>query len=132
MEHNVYYTFKLLTIIFKGITISRRVYIYQTIKVGEKSYMIDWHRIPWRKSFAIPLVISMSRSTTKLTAGNIIELSISSFGDKQCTFSPLRKLKKKKKRYISCTRRLLIKTFIGVQACVLLCFLQSEFFSFFY
>ncbi|KAK9299124.1 hypothetical protein QLX08_007744 [Tetragonisca angustula] len=53
----------------------------QTIKVGEKSYMIDWHRIPWRKSFAIPLVISMSRSTTKLTAGNIIELSISSFGD---------------------------------------------------
>ena len=61
------------------------MYIYQTIKVGEKSYMIDWHRIPWRKSFAIPLVISMSRSTTKLTAGNIIELSISSFGDVSAT-----------------------------------------------
>ncbi|KAG6804456.1 hypothetical protein HZU73_00378 [Apis mellifera caucasica] len=53
----------------------------QTVKVGEKSYMIDWHRMPWKKSLAIPLMISMSHSTTKITAGNIIELSISSFGD---------------------------------------------------
>ncbi|XP_076760945.1 odorant receptor 43a-like [Xylocopa sonorina] len=52
----------------------------QTVKVGEKSYMIDWHRMPGKKSLAIPLVISMSRSTTRITAGNIIELSISSFG----------------------------------------------------
>ena len=58
-----------------------QMYIYQTIKVGEKSYMIDWHRMPWRKSLAIPLMITMSRSTIKLTAGNIIELSIRSFGD---------------------------------------------------
>ena len=55
--------------------------LYQTVKVGEKSYMIDWHRMPWKKSLAIPLMISMSHSTTKITAGNIIELSISSFGD---------------------------------------------------
>ncbi|XP_076760451.1 odorant receptor 43a-like [Xylocopa sonorina] len=53
----------------------------QTVKVGEKSYMIDWYRMPGKKSLAIPLVISMSRSTTKITAGNIIELSISSFGN---------------------------------------------------
>ncbi|CAD1473675.1 unnamed protein product, partial [Heterotrigona itama] len=53
----------------------------QTVKVGQKSYMIDWHRIPWKKSLVVPLMISMSRSTTKITAGNIIELSISSFGN---------------------------------------------------
>lgn len=50
------------------------------MKVGEKFYMIDWYRMPWKKSLAISLIISMSRSTTKITAGNIIELSISSFG----------------------------------------------------
>lgn len=43
--------------------------------------MIDWHRMPWKKSLVVPLMISMSRSTTKITAGNIIELSISSFGN---------------------------------------------------
>ncbi|XP_076235772.1 uncharacterized protein LOC143180125 [Calliopsis andreniformis] len=53
----------------------------QTVKVGEKSYMIDWHRMPGKKSLAIPLMMSMSNSTTKITAGNLIELSISSFGD---------------------------------------------------
>lgn len=53
----------------------------QTVKVGQKSYMIDWHRMPWKKSLVVPLMISMSRSTTKITAGNIIELSISSFGN---------------------------------------------------
>ncbi|KAG6804457.1 odorant receptor 19 [Apis mellifera caucasica] len=52
----------------------------QTVKVGEKFYMIDWYRMPWKKSLAISLIISISRSTTKITAGNIIELSISSFG----------------------------------------------------
>ena len=53
----------------------------QTVKVGEISYMIDWHRMPGKKSLAIPLMMSMSNSTTKITAGNLIELSISSFGD---------------------------------------------------
>lgn len=42
--------------------------------------MIDWYRMPWRKSLVVPLMISMSHSTSKITAGNIIKLSISSFG----------------------------------------------------
>ncbi|XP_053999467.1 odorant receptor 63a-like [Hylaeus anthracinus] len=53
----------------------------QTVKVGEKSYMIDWYRMPGKKSLAVPLMMSMSNTTTKITAGNLIELSISSFGD---------------------------------------------------
>ncbi|KAK2583185.1 hypothetical protein KPH14_009205 [Odynerus spinipes] len=53
----------------------------QTIKVGERSYMVEWYRLPGKKSLAVILMIMMSNSTTKMTAGNIIELSISSFGD---------------------------------------------------
>ncbi|XP_011058403.1 PREDICTED: uncharacterized protein LOC105148395 [Acromyrmex echinatior] len=53
----------------------------QIIKVRESSYMIDWYRLPERKSLAIILIICMSNATTRLTAGNMIELSISSFGD---------------------------------------------------
>ncbi|KOC59817.1 Odorant receptor 2a [Habropoda laboriosa] len=53
----------------------------QTVKVGEKSYMIDWYRMPGKKGLVVPLMISMSHSTTKITAGNLIVLSISSFGD---------------------------------------------------
>ncbi|KAK2583186.1 hypothetical protein KPH14_009206 [Odynerus spinipes] len=53
----------------------------QTIKVGERSYMVEWYRLPGKKSLAVILMIMMSNSTTKMTAGNLIELSISSFGD---------------------------------------------------
>ncbi|XP_012062998.1 PREDICTED: odorant receptor 22c-like [Atta cephalotes] len=53
----------------------------QIIKVRESSYMIDWYRLPERKSLAVILIICMSNATTRLTAGNMIELSISSFGD---------------------------------------------------
>ncbi|XP_018364266.1 PREDICTED: uncharacterized protein LOC108761973 [Trachymyrmex cornetzi] len=53
----------------------------QCKKVSEISYMIDWHRLPGRKALAILLMIVMSNSSVKLTTGNIIELSMSSFGD---------------------------------------------------
>ncbi|XP_018406411.1 PREDICTED: uncharacterized protein LOC108782604 [Cyphomyrmex costatus] len=53
----------------------------QCKRVSEVSYMIDWHRLPGKKALAIVLMIAMSNSSVKLTAGNIIELSISSFGD---------------------------------------------------
>ncbi|KAL6259106.1 hypothetical protein P5V15_009028 [Pogonomyrmex californicus] len=53
----------------------------QSKRVSEISYMIDWHRLPGRKALAVILMIAMSNSSVKLTAGNIIDLSISSFGD---------------------------------------------------
>ncbi|KAF3054515.1 Odorant receptor 222 [Nylanderia fulva] len=53
----------------------------QCKKVGEMSYMIDWYRLPGRKSLALILIIAMSNSSVKLTAGNLFELSLSTFGD---------------------------------------------------
>ncbi|XP_011058364.1 PREDICTED: odorant receptor 85c-like [Acromyrmex echinatior] len=53
----------------------------QCKRVSEISYMIDWHRLSKRKALAIVLMIMMSNSSVKLTAGNIIELSMISFGD---------------------------------------------------
>ncbi|XP_018343944.1 PREDICTED: odorant receptor 49a-like [Trachymyrmex septentrionalis] len=50
-------------------------------RVSEISYMIDWHRLSGRKALAIVLMIAISNSSVKLTAGNIIELSMTSFGD---------------------------------------------------
>ncbi|XP_072747239.1 odorant receptor 82a-like isoform X1 [Anoplolepis gracilipes] len=53
----------------------------QCKKIGEVTYMIDWHRLPGRKSLALVLMIAMSNSSIKLTAGNLFELSLSTFGD---------------------------------------------------
>ncbi|XP_011684705.1 PREDICTED: odorant receptor 85c-like [Wasmannia auropunctata] len=50
-------------------------------KVGEVSYMIDWHRLPGRKGLALLLIIAISNTSIKLTAGNFFELSLSTFGD---------------------------------------------------
>ncbi|XP_018348713.1 PREDICTED: odorant receptor 63a-like [Trachymyrmex septentrionalis] len=50
-------------------------------KIGEVSYMIDWHRLSERKGIALVLIIAMSNSSIKLTAGNLFELSLSTFGD---------------------------------------------------
>lgn len=43
--------------------------------------MIDWYRLPERKGLALVLMIAMSNSSVKFTAGNLFELSLSTFGD---------------------------------------------------
>ncbi|XP_020295537.1 uncharacterized protein LOC109860675 [Pseudomyrmex gracilis] len=53
----------------------------QCKKVSETSYMIEWHRLPGTTALAVILMIAMSNSSVRLTAGNIIKLSICSFGD---------------------------------------------------
>nr|XP_012230135.1 PREDICTED: odorant receptor 63a-like [Linepithema humile] len=53
----------------------------QCKKIGEVSYMIDWHRLPGKKGLALVLMIAMANSSVKLTAGNLFELSLSTFGD---------------------------------------------------
>ncbi|XP_035737209.1 odorant receptor 22c-like [Vespa mandarinia] len=50
-------------------------------RVAEATYMIDWYRLKGKKSLALLLIIAMSSSSIKLTAGKFVELSISSFGD---------------------------------------------------
>ncbi|XP_019883396.1 odorant receptor 85c-like isoform X1 [Camponotus floridanus] len=53
----------------------------QCKKIGEVSYMIEWYRLPGRKSLALVLIIAMSRSSIKFTAGNYFELSLCTFSD---------------------------------------------------
>lgn len=43
--------------------------------------MIDWYRLPERKALALVLMIAMSNSSVKFTAGNLFELSLNTFGD---------------------------------------------------
>ncbi|XP_011058365.1 PREDICTED: uncharacterized protein LOC105148362 [Acromyrmex echinatior] len=70
------FTFNLFVFCYIGELVAE-----QCKRVSEISYMIDWHHLPGRKALAIILMIAMSNSSVKLTAGNIIELSMSSFGD---------------------------------------------------
>lgn len=41
--------------------------------------MIDWHRLPGKKALSLILISAASNSSTKLTAGKLVELSLSSF-----------------------------------------------------
>ncbi|XP_034171927.1 odorant receptor 83a-like [Osmia lignaria lignaria] len=53
----------------------------QCRKVGETSYMIEWYRLAGKRKLFCILVMEMSNSSIKLTAGSMIELSISTFTD---------------------------------------------------
>nr|XP_012135238.1 PREDICTED: odorant receptor 63a-like [Megachile rotundata] len=50
-------------------------------QIAEISYMIDWYRLLGKRKLSIILIMQMSHSTIKLTAGNIVILSYSKFGD---------------------------------------------------
>ncbi|CAK9826103.1 hypothetical protein ANTRET_LOCUS4002 [Anthophora retusa] len=50
-------------------------------KVGEMSYMIEWYRLIGNKKLCCVLIIAMSNSSVKLTAGNMVELSINTFSE---------------------------------------------------
>lgn len=43
--------------------------------------MIDWYRLPWKDVRGLVLILAMSNSSNNLTAGYLIELSLTSFGD---------------------------------------------------
>ncbi|XP_043488580.1 odorant receptor 45b-like [Polistes fuscatus] len=90
MEWDIHQPLGTVTYVILLISVTFNIFIFcyigevlaeQTLKVGEKSYMIDWYRIPDRKNLALVLIIMTSNSTTRLTAGNLIDLSISSFSD---------------------------------------------------
>nr|XP_012214671.1 PREDICTED: odorant receptor 22c-like [Linepithema humile] len=51
----------------------------QCIQIGTKSYMIDWYRIPHKGALGLTLVMTMSNTTIKLTAGKFMDLSLTSF-----------------------------------------------------
>ncbi|XP_076640672.1 uncharacterized protein LOC143352229 [Halictus rubicundus] len=53
----------------------------QCRKVGQMSYMIDWYRLPENTKLSLVLIMAMSSSPTKLTAGSLVKLSLASFSD---------------------------------------------------
>ncbi|KAG9435133.1 odorant receptor 22c-like [Apis mellifera carnica] len=53
----------------------------QCKKVGEISYMVDWYRLEGNKKLCFVLIIAMSNSSIKLTAGNMVELCLTTFSD---------------------------------------------------
>ncbi|KAL2731019.1 OR4 protein [Vespula squamosa] len=50
-------------------------------KMAESTYMINWYQLKGKKALSLILIISMSLSSSRLTAGKFIELSLRSFGD---------------------------------------------------
>ena len=51
----------------------------QCKNIGLSAYMIDWYRLPRRKALGLILIFAVANNSTKLTAGKLVELSLSSF-----------------------------------------------------
>ncbi|XP_076176584.1 odorant receptor 4-like [Ptiloglossa arizonensis] len=50
-------------------------------KVGDMSYMSDWYQLEGNRKRNFVLMIAMSKSSMKLTAGNMMDLSLGTFAD---------------------------------------------------
>ncbi|XP_076177147.1 uncharacterized protein LOC143151681 [Ptiloglossa arizonensis] len=50
-------------------------------KVGDMSYMSDWYQLKGNRKRNFVLIIAMSKSSMKLTAGNMMDLSLGTFAD---------------------------------------------------
>nr|XP_003700932.1 PREDICTED: odorant receptor Or2-like [Megachile rotundata] len=51
----------------------------QCQNVGLSACMIDWYRFRQKKALGLILIVAISNSSTKLTAGKLVELSLSNF-----------------------------------------------------
>ncbi|KOC59819.1 Spatacsin [Habropoda laboriosa] len=77
----VSFTFNVFILCYIGEILSE-----QCLKVGLSTYMIDWYRLPGKTAQGLILIFAVSNSSIKLTAGKIIDLSLSSF----CSVESLR------------------------------------------
>nr|XP_003700933.2 PREDICTED: odorant receptor Or2-like [Megachile rotundata] len=68
------FTFNIFILCYIGEILSE-----QCQKVGLSAYMIDWYRLREKKALGLILIVAVSNSSTKLTAGKLVELSLSSF-----------------------------------------------------
>ncbi|KAK2583198.1 hypothetical protein KPH14_009218 [Odynerus spinipes] len=50
-------------------------------KVAETTYMINWYQLSGKKPLSLLLIMAISSSSIRLTAGKFVNLSINSFGD---------------------------------------------------
>ncbi|XP_076235774.1 odorant receptor 4-like [Calliopsis andreniformis] len=75
-------------ILYTSMTINIFIFCYigeilteQCKKVGEKAYMTEWYRLPYKTAAGLILVISRSSTVTKITAGKLVNISIATFSD---------------------------------------------------
>ncbi|XP_043282224.1 odorant receptor 67c-like isoform X3 [Venturia canescens] len=78
-----------LTYSMYGVTILYNLFIFcyigellkgQFQKIGRAAYMIDWPRLSEKNGLAIVPIMAVSNSSRQLTAGHMMEFSMSSFG----------------------------------------------------
>lgn len=55
--------------------------LQQCRKVGEAVYMTNWYKLPQKTVLSLILIILRSSIVIKMTAGKIVHMSISTFGD---------------------------------------------------
>lgn len=53
----------------------------QCQKIGKMTYMTEWYRLHHKIALDLILIISRSNAVIKITAGKMVQLSISTFGD---------------------------------------------------
>lgn len=54
--------------------------MYQSSSIGLSCFMIDWFQLPTKTIHDLILIIAMSNSPIKISAGNIMDLSLYTFG----------------------------------------------------
>ncbi|XP_071641281.1 uncharacterized protein [Temnothorax longispinosus] len=81
---------KILSYFVAYITATINIFIYCYIgeilkeeceKIGDITYMTNWYRLPHKTVLGLILIIKQSSYIIKITAGKIVLLSISTFGD---------------------------------------------------
>ncbi|KAK0173646.1 hypothetical protein PV328_006812 [Microctonus aethiopoides] len=68
------YTFNILLYCYIGERLTE-----QCKKVGETTYMIEWHRLPEKKALGLKLTIVTAQNPVIITAGKLVDLSLNSF-----------------------------------------------------
>ncbi|XP_048267244.1 uncharacterized protein LOC100645979 [Bombus terrestris] len=68
------FTFNIFILCYIGEILSE-----QCRNISISAYMIDWYRLPQKKALGLILIFAVANSSTKLTAGKIVELSLASF-----------------------------------------------------
>nr|UEN71221.1 olfactory receptor 38 [Gregopimpla kuwanae] len=82
-------TVAIITYVLLLVSLSFNIFIFchigellkdQSYEIGRATYMIDWYRLPGKIGLALVMIIAMANYPRKLTAGRMMELSVTSFG----------------------------------------------------
>ncbi|XP_024894151.1 odorant receptor 82a-like [Temnothorax curvispinosus] len=90
MTWNAFNGAKILTYFIGYIAMGFNIFIYcyigeilteQCKKIGDIAYMTNWYKLPHKTALSLILIIMQSSHIIKITAGKLVLLSISTFGD---------------------------------------------------